>query len=235
VVYNLFASRARVLGGAGLTHGLGAGVTVKPSSRVLVSVSPSYERDVNAQQYVTAVADGAARAGFYGQRYVFGTVDQRTLALETRVNTTFTPNLTLELYAQPFLASGAYRDYKEFAAPRSARMLVYGRDFGAACRDASGNVTLDPAAGAVCPAAGAAASRTAFALGDPDFNYRSLRGTAVLRWEYRPGSTIFAVWTQQRSGSASYGDFDLARDRAALFRDRPVNVFQLKATYWLGR
>ena len=57
----------------------------------------------------------------------------------------------------------------------------------------------------------------------------------MLRWEFRPGSTLFAVWTQERSGSAAFGDFDLGRDRAALFRDRPVNVFQLKATYWLGR
>ena len=237
VVYNLAFGRTRYLGGPGLTHDLSGGVTFKPSSRVLVSLSPSYERDRNPQQYLTTVADSAAPAGFFGRRYVFGTVDQRTLALETRVNTTFTPNLTLELYAQPFLASGAYRDFREFAAPRTAAMRVYGGDFGTACRDASGNVTLDPAAavGAACPAAGAAASTTAFGIGTPDFNYRSLRGTAVLRWEYRPGSTIFAVWTQERTGSATFGDFDLSRDRAALFRDRPINVFQLKATYWIGR
>ena len=71
-------------------------------------------------------------------------------------------------------------------------------------------------------------------MGNPDFNVHSLRGTAVLRWEYRPGSTVFFVWTQERSGSDAYGDFDFNRDKSALFRDRPVNVFQIKASYWLG-
>ena len=74
----------------------------------------------------------------------------------------------------------------------------------------------------------------AFTVDNPDFNIRSLRGTAVLRWEYRPGSTLFFVWTQERSGSDSFGDFDFQRDRSALFRDRPINVFQVKASYWLG-
>ena len=74
----------------------------------------------------------------------------------------------------------------------------------------------------------------AFDVANPDFNFSSLRGTAVLRWEYRPGSTVFFVWTQQRSGSEAFGDFDFNRDKSALLSDRPVNVFQIKASYWLG-
>jgi hypothetical protein len=70
---------------------------------------------------------------------------------------------------------------------------------------------------------------------NPDFNVRSLRGTAVMRWEYRPGSTLYFVWTQVREGFDNFGTFDFSRDRSALFRDRPTNVFQVKATYWLGR
>jgi hypothetical protein len=57
----------------------------------------------------------------------------------------------------------------------------------------------------------------------------------VLRWEYRPGSTLFFVWTQQRSGSDPFGDFDIRRDTRSLLGDRPDNVFLVKATYWLGR
>ncbi|HXV15912.1 MAG TPA: DUF5916 domain-containing protein, partial [Gemmatimonadaceae bacterium] len=74
-----------------------------------------------------------------------------------------------------------------------------------------------------------------FTVDNPDFNFRSLRGTAVMRWEYRPGSTLFFVWTQERDGFDTFGNFDFSRDRSALFRDRPTNVFQVKATYWLGR
>ncbi len=237
VVVNLSARRVAGIASDGRSTTLSPGVTLKPSSRVLLSLSPTYGHDVNAQQYVTAVADSTTPTGFAGQRYVFATIDQRTLALDTRLNTTFTPSLTLELYAQPFLASGTYDRFKEFAAPRTLDMRVYGRDLGTICRQPDRSYVIDPAGtpGAPCVTTAAGASARGFAVADPNFNVRSLRGTAVLRWEYRPGSTLFAVWSQQRRGAAAYGDFAFDRDRAALFRDRPVNVFQLKATYWLGR
>ena len=57
----------------------------------------------------------------------------------------------------------------------------------------------------------------------------------MLRWEYRPGSTVYFVWTQNRTGNESAGTFDFARERTALFRDRPTNVFQVKVNYWIGR
>jgi hypothetical protein len=74
-----------------------------------------------------------------------------------------------------------------------------------------------------------------FEFGNPDFNFRSLRGNAVLRWEYRPGSTLFVVWQQQRSGVESFGDFDLSRDSRGVFRAPPDNVFVIKMSYWFGR
>lgn len=207
-------------------------VTFKPSTRVLISLSPAYDHGFTSQQYVTAVTDPAVSAPFGGTRYVFGRLEQKTLSLNTRVNTTFTPTLTLELFAQPFLASGRYTSFKEFAEAKSRRMFFFGRDNGstvATNSDAAGEVTgytVDPdGAGPAAP----------FTFGNPDFNSRSLRGTGVLRWEYRPGSTLFFVWTQQRQGFDNYGDFNFTRDRSALFRDRPTNVFQIKATYWLGR
>jgi len=208
-------------------------VTLKPSSRILVSLSPSFDHDLTAQQYVAAVADPTAPAGFAGTRYVFGRLEQRTFSLDTRTNVTFTPNLTLQLFAQPFLASGKYTSFKEFAEPKSRRMIFYGRDNGSTVvtnTDSNGAITgytVDPDG----PAGGA----PSFTFDNQDFNVRSLRGTGVLRWEYRPGSTLYFVWTQIREGFDQFGDFDFNRDRSALFRDRPTNVFQVKATYWIGR
>ena len=205
-------------------------VTLKPSSSISLTLSPSYDHDMTAQQFVTSFQDMAAPAGFGNVRYVFGKLEQKTFSMDTRLNTTFTPNLTLELFAQPFLASGHYTNFKEFAKPHSGQMTYYGRDNGSTIATSiTGNgriYTVDPdGSGAAAP----------FQFGSPDFNVRSLRGTAVLRYEYRPGSTLFFVWTQERDGSDSFGDFNFTRDRSALFRDRPVNVFQVKATYWLGR
>ena len=208
-------------------------VTFKPSTRVLLSLSPSYDHDRTAQQYVTAVADPTVTAPFGGTRYVFGRLEQKTFSLDTRVNTTFTPNLTLELFAQPFLASGKYTSFKEFAEAKSRRMFFFGRDNGSTVTTNSDATTGDVTGYTVDP--DGAGPANAFTFDNPDFNSRSLRGTGVLRWEYRPGSTLFFVWTQQREGFDNYGDFNFTRDRSALFRDRPTNVFQIKATYWLGR
>ena len=65
-------------------------------------------------------------------------------------------------------------------------------------------------------------------------NLRSLRGTAVHRWEYRPGSTLFVVWNQTRSGQVPFGDFDFGRDQSALFRAHPDNLFLIKLNYYIG-
>lgn len=206
-----------------------ADLILKPFVNLKVTLGPYYSRNVEPKQYVTTVTDATAPE-FGGMRNVFARLDQHSLSMNTRLNATFTPNLTLELFAQPFLASGAYDELKQYTAPRTNSTVNYGTELGtlALQRDARGGVVsyrIDPDAGG--PAA-------AFDVENPDFNVRSLRGTAVLRWEYRPGSTVFFVWTQERSGSEAYGDFDFNRDKSALFRDRPVNVFQITASYWLG-
>jgi len=206
-------------------------VTYKPSSNVLLSLAPSLDVDNTAQQYITVVADPTVPSGFAGNRYVFGRLQQKTYSMDTRVNVTFTPNLTLEMFAQPFLASGKYTNYKEFAEVKSLHMNLFGRDNGSTvtknvAADGTITYTIDPDGGG--PA-------NAFTFDNQDFNFRSLRGTSVLRWEYRPGSTLYFVWTQERSGSDQFGDFNFSRDRSALFRDKPTNVFQIKGTYWIGR
>jgi len=210
----------------------GPRLTYKPSSRVLVSLSPSLDHDNTAQQYVDAITDPTVAPAFAGTRYVFGRLEQKTVSMDTRVNMTFTPNLTLEMFAQPFLSSGKYTSFKEFAEVKSRHMNLFGRDNGSTVvrnvDPQSGDVTytIDP---------DGAGPASAFTLDNPDFNFRSLRGTGVLRWEYRPGSTLYFVWTQERNGFDQFGDFNFSRDRSALFRDRPTNVFQIKGTYWIGR
>jgi hypothetical protein len=208
--------------------GASVSATLRPAPNVRLSLGPGYSRYVATDQYVTSVADPTATA-FFGRRYVFAHIDQRQLYMNTRASVTFTPLLSLDLYAQPLLASGDYSRLQEFAAPRTREKLVYGRDVGTVQRvvDADGNAryVVDP------DGAGAAAS---FSVGDPDFNFRSLRGTGVLRWEWRPGSTAYLAWTQTRSGVASVGDLDFGRDRRALFAEQPDNIFVLKVSYWIG-
>ena len=96
-------------------------------------------------------------------------------------------------------------------------------------QDATGAVasyTIDPdGTGAAKP----------FTIGNPDFSQQSLRGNAVFRWEYRPGSVVYVAWTQSRFGDQSFGDLDFIRDRGALFAARPDNIFLVKASLWIPR
>ena len=206
------------------------GVALKPASNVFVSLTPTFSWDEDAAQYVTKQDDPTA-TNFYGTRYVFAQLKSRTWSLDTRVNWTFTPNLTLQLYAQPYFSTGDYSSFREFARPRTLDKVVYGSGMGTIAyapgtASTPGTYTVDPdGSGTAAP----------FSFANPDFAYRSLIGNAVLRWEYRPGSTVYFVWTQNRSGENAVGSFDFARDRSALFRDRPTNIFQVKANFWIGR
>ncbi len=205
-------------------------VRLQASTRAFISFGPSFADSYNTLQYVTARRDPLAST-FAGQRYLLADVHQRQLGLDSRVNVTFSPKMTLELYAQPFFASGHYDAFKEFAAPRREAVQVYGKDRG----------TVQPVVGAdgivqqyVLDPDGAGAAPS-FSVGNPDFNFRSLRGSVVYRWEYHPGSTLFFVWTQQRSDQAPVGDFQFGRDRNALLRAKPDNIFLVKASWWLAR
>jgi len=204
-------------------YDLSLSMRFKPVSNVVLSVGPFYSKSPSPLQYVTTVQDSTATA-FFGNRYVFSDLDQRTIGMDTRLNITFSTNLSLEIYAQPFISSGAYTNFKEFAAPRTEATQSYGADIGT-INSAGGTYTVDPdGAGPAKP----------FSFGDPNFNFRSLRGNAVLRWEYRPGSTIFFVWTQSRSDVAPSGDLSFSRDVHGLFDAHPDNIFLLKVNYWLG-
>jgi hypothetical protein len=202
--------------------GVGASVTWKAASNVSLTVGPNYNVSRNEAQYVRSVQD-ATNQLFYGNRYVFSDIKSKTLSMDTRLNVTFTPSMSLQLFAQPFISSNDFSEWKEYARPRDIEKLVYGKDIGTVTRNGS-TVTIDP------DGAGAAA---AFDFREPDFTFRSLRGNAVFRWEYTPGSTLFLVWTQDRSSESLDGDLDFGRDRAALFNSPSNHVFLVKVNYWL--
>jgi hypothetical protein len=200
-------------------------LTLKPGSNLQIALAPSLTFDHQAAQYVQTETDPTATATF-GRRYVFAELEQTQVALETRVNWTFTPTLSLQLYAQPLLSANGFRDYKELRAPGTFDFGVYGRDQGTIAADGSGGFTVDP------DGAGAAEE---FTVADQNFNLRSLRANLVLRWEYRPGATLFLVWQQSRSNQADgVGDFDLGRDLRGLRTTPADNLLAVKLSYWLG-
>ncbi|HEY2376362.1 MAG TPA: DUF5916 domain-containing protein [Gemmatimonadaceae bacterium] len=213
-------------GGHAATLALTAGI--RPAPNVSFSFGPSWNPQRLPAQYVTAVADPTA-VSFYGTRYVVSSISQQSLSFDTRLSWTFTPRMTLELYMQPFFAAGHYYDFKEYSAPRTATLRVYGRDVGTIAQSMGtdgvvSQYTIDPDGAGPAPP---------FTIDNPDVNDRSLRGNAVFRWEYRPGSVLYVAWTHSRAAGASLGDLQLHRDTDAILASRPDNIFLIKASWWL--
>jgi hypothetical protein len=200
-------------------------INVKPMSTLSISTGPSVQHSIDPAQYLSTEDDVTAVATF-GQRYVFGTIEQRRLTLQTRVNWVLNPNISLQVYMQPLVAAGRYGDIKELAAPRTFAFQRYSRT-GSLSYDAGlRSYNVDPDAFGPAPA---------FAFDNPDFNLKSLKLNAIFRWEFRPGSTLYAVWTEQREDEEYPGDFRVRRDLSRLFAAKSDDVFLLKMTYWIGR
>src|SRR5262249_38079509 len=137
--------------------------------------------------------------------YVFGHLSQTTVALTERFNFTVSPRLSLQLYGEPFVSGGSYDAFKELIDGRNPD---YTRRYAPFAYDVDAN--------------------------NPDFNVKSFRTTNVLRWEYKPGSTLFIVWQQARENDDVPGDFRFGRDLRGIFRVAPKNVFLVKLAYWLN-
>jgi len=201
-------------------------VTVKPIPSLTVEIGPKLTRELNATQYVRSVADATAEA-MYGKRYVFGAIDQTELSMDTRVNLILSPTMSLQMYVQPLLSVGRYSGFKEAAQPRTYDFLRYGVD--------TGSISYDPEAGVYLVHPGANGTGTPFVIPNPDFSFKSLRVNAVYRWEFRPGSTLYVVWTQQREDETSEGRFAFNQGISSLMRAPGDNVFMVKMSYWFGR
>jgi hypothetical protein len=70
-------------------------------------------------------------------------------------------------------------------------------------------------------------------LAGPDFNLRSVRGSAVVRWEFRPGSALYVAWNENRASVEPFGDFRFGRDLRAIPTAPSHDVFLVKVSYWL--
>jgi len=210
--------------------GVHASVTLRPSASIQLDAGPSLDLGYSAQQFLLSQSDSLNPAMF-GQQYIFAGLRQRSLDITTRLNVTFSPGLSLQLYMQPFVATGAWRDFKELAAPRTTDYLRYGQTPGSTIDttfNADGSVAeyvVDPDGPGPRPAA---------TIANPDFSIRSLRGNAVLRWEYRPGSTLFLVWTQSCGAFRSNPRFAPFGDLRSLCQGPSDNVLALKVNYWLS-
>ena len=178
----------------------------QPTTSVTLGLGPSLSRQQSDMFYVDQASTSAT------PHYVVSRINWTTRALTARLDVAFAPNFTFQLYAQPFLSSASYRDFKEVVDPRAG---VYANRFRRFTPVRVGDEFQADLDGDGLPDV---------RFDDPAFNVKRFRSNAVFRWEYRPGSTVFVVWSQGR---------DAEDGGPPLFRIAPENVFLVKWSYWM--
>jgi hypothetical protein len=151
------------------------------------------------------------------------------MSVTTRVNWILSPKMSLQVYAQPLVFVGDYRYFKELAKPGTFNFSRYGYETGDISLDTSNNqrnYTVDP---------DSSGPASAFTFKDPNFNFRSLRINAIFRWEWRLGSTLYFVWTENRQDSANTNAFSPRHDFGKMFTAHPDDVFLVRLAYWFSR
>ena len=182
------------------------------TDRLQLGITPSVAGTREGWQYVDQVVDPQRTT-----HYVLGDLHQKTASLTARATFAFSPHLTVQLYSQGFLSTGGYPTFSEAGG---GRVVPLGT-----------RVTYVPARGAFVVDSGSASE---FSFGDPAFADHEFHLNALLRCEFRPGSTLFVVWTQARTG-IDVGAVPLAEDARVLWRTRPENIVAVKLSYRLAR
>ncbi len=137
--------------------------------------------------------------------YVFSNNDLNVFYTEIRADITFRPNLSLQTYLRPFNYIADFSNYKTFSERKT-----YNFD------------SIDP-------------EFDQFLDENQDWDFKSLQGNAVLRWEYRPGSSLFLVWQQDRTEfNQTNGMFEPFKGTLDTFKNKPINIFLIKLSYWIG-
>jgi len=201
-------------------------IRLRPTGAVNITLGPSYTRTHSIGFYVTQREDPTATAT-YGSRYLFSELEQKTVDVTIRAEVAITPDLSVQLYAQPFLASGDYIRFKELARPRTYDFIHYGEDGGS-------TIDLDQGSNMYTVDTDGTGPIEPISFTNPDFRVRSLRGNLVLRWEYLRGSTLFLVWNHNRSGYSPDPTFSLFDELDQLWGDNQQNTFVVKCSYLLS-
>jgi hypothetical protein len=193
-------------GGRSMSVNVNPSVDFRVSTGFRSSVSLNVTHGINDRQFYGMLPGPGGGGG--GLEPTFARLDQKEVSLSARLDYTASPTLTIQAYAQPFVSKGPYSNVRELANPRAERYQDRFQAYGDTA------VTNNPRVE----------------------NFKAFNSNLVLRWEYRPGSTLFLVWSQ---GRADGSDADVTRtfpqDFRRLFTMHPNNTFLVKVSYWLSR
>jgi len=201
------------------TQNFGIFLSYRPIDALSASLSSNFNLSDRDLQYITTIYHEP------DNQYIFGTIRQNTLMISLRLNLSITPNLTLQYWGQPFISVGQYSEFKKITDPRAKQYVDRFKTF------TSDEITLNETTGMfeIMDEEG-----LSYSFYNPDFNIKEFKSNLVARWEFVPGSTLYIVWSQGRSGYDPNGIFDIKQDVNDMFEIHPHNVFLIKISYRFG-
>ncbi|MEM7575466.1 MAG: DUF5916 domain-containing protein [Bacteroidota bacterium] len=215
---NPYFNGGRSYDGVVASASIGIFFNYQVTNALSMSLNNNFSRNKREEQYFTTVTDGSRT------EYIVGEIDQQTLSITLRATLNISPDFTVQYYGQPFIAKGIYTDFKKVADPMAVDFADRFHTFGPAevqyNNDTDEYLVDDDTDRAID-----------YSFGNPDFNFMQFRSNFVARWEYRPGSELFFVWSQ---GTTVFGDPQQNVFRSLsddLFSGNIQNTFLMKATY----
>ncbi len=205
---------------ASFSYSYGASLTLRPLNTLRISLSPGYSARADEFQYITHTSFND------DDRYVFGRIDQKVLSMSLRINYNITPDLTIQYWGQPFIATGEYSNFKMITDPKAdefsdryheytTEQITLEDDYYGIDEDTDDNYD--------------------YGIGIPDFNVDEWLSNLVIRWEFMPGSTAYLVWSQSRDFYSPVGEFEVWDNMQNLFTDKKANnIFLVKLSYRFG-
>jgi hypothetical protein len=193
------------------------GITFRPLQVLRVRVSANFAGNRDLLQYVTQL-DYLSQ-----KRYLLGKIDEKTLGLVFRLDLNLTPDFSIQYYSNPFIARGTYSDFKYVTDPSAKNFddrfkVVNSR------MEPSGKYGLDENGDGI----------TDYSIANPDFNFQQFRSNLVAKWEYRPGSFIYLVWSGDRTAISNSSGIPAGQSFRQMMKIFPDNIFLIKLSYWFN-
>jgi hypothetical protein len=199
-------------------------LTFRPTNAIRLSLNSAYSRNRPEMQYIATGSFGVEEEA----RYLFGRLNQKTIALTFRMDYSITPDLTVQYYGAPFLSSGRYTEFKRITDPRADayrdRFSLF-TDAQTVYEPVDDRFDFDEDLNGL----------TDYGFSNPDFDVREFNSNLVVRWEYRPGSIFYFVWSQARRDYSPRGDhLDFHDDLDQLFAAHPHDIVLIKVSKWFN-
>jgi hypothetical protein len=196
---------------------LSPGINIRPVNTLKIGLTADFAANEDELQYINTLKNGT------GDRQVLGTINQKTMGFTFRIDYSVTPELSVQFYGSPFISRGEYSEFKYITHPMDDEYANRYNLYQSPAL-AGGAYQLDENNDGIVD----------YTLDNPDFNFHQFRSNLVTKWEFRPGSFLYLVWSSDRTGLAGDPSSTLGQSFNQLWKVFPGNIFLIKFSYWFS-